>query len=142
MQTKHLPGGSTRQGAAPVTEQRSPVSSIVVTQHWSPVRPGTFPQPTPPQRPQDNSQQTSSASMPASPLLHTESTGGAAGWPEKRKQAQMRNLWTRATVKLHHDFSGAGHLRRSIPAVVKLLIPEDTRSAMIPDEQPHGLIIK
>jgi len=67
------PGGSTTQGAAPVTEHSVPVSWMSATQHSAPVRPGTSPQMGPPQTPQAASQQTSWLSIPARPLLQVDS---------------------------------------------------------------------
>ncbi len=72
------PGGSTMQGAAPVTEHSDPDSWMSVTQQSAPVRPGTFPHVGPPQTPQAASQQVSWLSIPARPLLQVEFAAATA----------------------------------------------------------------
>lgn len=65
-----LPGGSTMQGAAPVTVHSWPSASMVPAQQSALVSPGIFPHVEPPQTPQASTQQIkSSFSTPGNPLL-------------------------------------------------------------------------
>ena len=88
------------QGAAPVTEQRVPLVAIVPEQQSSPLSPGTFPQPGPPQRPQAKSQHTPSitSSKPARPLLQVLLEVTSTVGPSRGTRERGLKRWGRLVV--------------------------------------------